>query len=174
MFFWFSLVIQLYYLGYWSLVMHEFTLALVGLINTFILHHYFLRRMLWVATPLNGWLLQLNKFQERGDHGYCVHKTSQYVRCRPYCWSSPRSLMTMAALVQPLRFFRTAIVFSSRTVGYGGWSWWQKTSWTTAPEKIAFPRSCRLPSARHPNGFSLFLYLSKVFYTRLELLLGCG
>lgn len=36
--------------GYWSLVMHEFTLALVGSINTFILHHYFLRRMLLVAT----------------------------------------------------------------------------------------------------------------------------
>jgi len=30
-----------------------------------------------------------------------------------------------------------------------------------------------VPSARHPNGFSPFLYLSEVFYTRLELLLGC-
>jgi len=30
--------------------MHEFTLALVGSINTFILDHYFLRRMLLVAT----------------------------------------------------------------------------------------------------------------------------
>jgi len=30
--------------------MHEFTLALFGSINTFILHHYFLRRMLSVAT----------------------------------------------------------------------------------------------------------------------------
>jgi len=54
--------------------MHKFTLALVGSINTFILHHYFLRRMLLVAMPLNGWLLQLNKFQEHGDHGYCVPK----------------------------------------------------------------------------------------------------
>jgi len=36
--------------GYWSLVMHELTLALVGSINTFILQHYFLRRMLLVAT----------------------------------------------------------------------------------------------------------------------------
>jgi len=41
-------------------------------------------------------------------------------------------------------------------------------------------RESRLPSKlpasliRHPNGFSPFLYLSKVFYTRLELLLGCG
>jgi len=60
--------------GYWSLVMHEFTLALVGSINTFILHHYFLRRMLLVDTPLNGWFLQLNKFQVHGVHGYCVHK----------------------------------------------------------------------------------------------------
>jgi len=25
------------------------------------------------------------------------------------------------------------------------------------PGKVAFPRSCQLPSARHPNGFSLFL-----------------
>jgi len=40
------------------------------------------------------------------------------------------------------------------------------------PGKVAFIRSCRLPSARHPNGFSPFLFLSKVFYTRLELLLG--
>jgi len=54
--------------------MHEFTLALVGSINTFILHHYFLRRMLLVDTPLNGWFLQLNKFQVHGVHGYCVHK----------------------------------------------------------------------------------------------------
>jgi len=30
--------------------------------------------MLLVATPLNAWLLQLNKFQEHGDHGYCVHE----------------------------------------------------------------------------------------------------
>jgi len=44
--------------------MHEFTLALVGLINTYILHHY----------ALNGWFLQLNKFPEHVDHGYCVHK----------------------------------------------------------------------------------------------------
>jgi len=43
--------------------MHEFNLVLIGSINTFILHHYFLRRMLLVATPLNVWLLQLNKFQ---------------------------------------------------------------------------------------------------------------
>jgi len=41
---------------------------------------------------------------------------------------------------------------------YGGWSWWQKTPWATAPGKVAFPRSCRLPSARHPNGISPFLY----------------
>jgi len=54
--------------------MHEFTLALVGSINTLVLNHNFLRRMLLVATPLKGWLLQLNKFQERGDHGYCVYK----------------------------------------------------------------------------------------------------
>jgi len=32
------------------LVMHEFTLALVGSINTFILYHYLLRRMLLVAS----------------------------------------------------------------------------------------------------------------------------
>jgi len=56
------------------LVMHEFSSALVGSINTFILHRYFIRCMLLVATPLNGWLLQLNKFQEHGDHGHCVHK----------------------------------------------------------------------------------------------------
>jgi len=54
--------------------MHEYTLALVGSINTFILHHYFLRHRQLFATPLNGWLLQLNKFQEHGDHGYCGHK----------------------------------------------------------------------------------------------------
>jgi len=36
------------------------------------------------------------------------------------------------------------------------------------------PRESRLPSKANPNGFSLFLYLSKVFFTRLELLLGCG
>jgi len=48
--------------GHWFLVMHEFTLALVGSINTFTLHIFFLRRMLLVATPLNGWFLQLNKF----------------------------------------------------------------------------------------------------------------
>jgi len=54
---------------------HEFTLALVGSTYTFILHHYFLRRMLLVDTPLNGWCLQLNKFQVHGDHGYCVHDT---------------------------------------------------------------------------------------------------
>jgi len=56
--------------------MHEFTLALVGLINTFLLHHHFLRRMVLVTTPLNGWLLQLNKCQEQGDHGYYVNKHS--------------------------------------------------------------------------------------------------
>jgi len=99
-------------------------------------------------------------------------QTSQYVGCRPYCWPSPRSLITMAALVWHIRSFRSAIVFSSRTVGYGGWSWWQKTPWTTTPGKVAFPRSCRFPSAKHPNGFSPFLYLSKYFYTRLKLLLG--
>jgi len=54
--------------------MHKLPLALVGSINTFISHHYFLRRILLVATPLNGWLQQLNKFQEHGDHGYGVHK----------------------------------------------------------------------------------------------------
>jgi len=54
--------------------MHEFTLALVGSTNTFILHHYFLRCMLLVDTPLNGWVLQLNKFQVHGNRGYCVHK----------------------------------------------------------------------------------------------------
>jgi len=50
------------------------SLALVGSINTFILHHYFLRRMLLVDTPRNGWFLQLNKFQVHGGHGYCVLK----------------------------------------------------------------------------------------------------
>jgi len=54
------------------LVIHEFTLALVGSINTFIMHHYFLRRILLVATPLKEWLLQLNKFQKH--HRYCVRK----------------------------------------------------------------------------------------------------
>jgi len=60
--------------GYWFLVMHEFTLALVGSTNAFILNHFFFRRMLLVDTPLNGWFLQLNNFQVHGDHGYCVHK----------------------------------------------------------------------------------------------------
>jgi len=46
--------------------MHKFTLALIG--------SYFLRSMLLVTTALNGWLLQLNNFQEHGDHGYCGHK----------------------------------------------------------------------------------------------------
>jgi len=125
--------------------MHEFTLALVGSINTFILHHYFLRRMPLVDTPRNGWFLQLNKFQVHGDHGYCVLKH--------------RSLSDVVHVVD-----------STHTIGYGGWFWWQKTLWTAAPGKVAFPRSCRLPSARHPTGFSPFLYLSKVFYTRLEVL----
>jgi len=74
----------------------------------------------------------------------------------------------MAALIRHIRFFRTAIVFSSRTVGYG-----RRLRGRLPPRKVVFPLSCRLPSARHPNGFSLFLYLSKVFYTRLEILLGC-
>jgi len=40
------------------------------------------------------------------------------------------------------------------------------------PGKVAFPRSSQLPSARHPNEFSPFLLLSKVFYSRQELLLA--
>jgi len=72
-FFYLHLICNCMIWGYWSLVMHKFTLALVGSINTFILHHYFLRRMLLVAAPLDGWLLQLNKFQEHEDHEYCVH-----------------------------------------------------------------------------------------------------
>jgi len=48
------------------LVTQRFTLALIGSINIFILHHYFLRSMLLVTTLLNGWLLQLNNFQEHG------------------------------------------------------------------------------------------------------------
>jgi len=60
-------------LGYWALVRHRFTLALIGSINTFILHHYFLRSKLLVTTLLNGWLLQLN-FQEHGDHWYSGYK----------------------------------------------------------------------------------------------------
>jgi len=30
--------------------------------------------MLLVAMPLNGWFLQLNKFQDHGNHKYCVRK----------------------------------------------------------------------------------------------------
>jgi len=30
--------------------------------------------MLLVPTPLNGWLVHLNNFQEHGDHEYCAHK----------------------------------------------------------------------------------------------------
>jgi len=55
-------------------------LALDISINTF---HYFLRRMILVATPLKGWLLQQNKFQEHGITD--TASTSQYVGYRPYC-----------------------------------------------------------------------------------------
>jgi len=61
-------------LKYTNLVMHKFPLALIGSINTFRLHHYFLRSMLLITAHLNGWFLQLNSFQEHGDHGYCGHK----------------------------------------------------------------------------------------------------
>jgi len=140
--------------------MHEFTLALVCSINTFILHHYFLRRMLLVATPLNGWFLQLNKFRSQGITDAA---STNITVCR---MSSLLLILSTffddnGGVVRHKRSFRAAIVFSSRTVGCGGWSWWQKTPWTTTPGKVAFPRSCRLPSAKHPNGFSPFLYLSK-------------
>jgi len=64
----------------------------------------------------------------------------------------------MAALVRHIRSFRAAIVFSLRIVGYGDWSWWQKTPWTTTPWVSRLPSE--LPSS-----------VSKT--PRPELLFGC-
>jgi len=109
---------------------------------------YFLRSMLLVAAPLNGWLLQLNKFQERMDHGYCVHKH--------------HSMSDVVLIVDLMMFFDENGGAGSRhkilsSCDLCGWSWWRKISWTTTPGKIAFPRSYQLPSARHLNGFPPFL-----------------
>jgi len=132
-FFWFSLIIQLNYLrilvfGYaWVhfsfgwLDKHIYIASLLS--PTYAIGRYASERMVPTAEQILG---------ARGLR-ILRPQTSQYVGCRPYCWSSPRSLMTMAALVRHIRFFQAAIVFSLRTVGYGGWSWWQKTTWTTAP-----------------------------------------
>jgi len=163
MFFDFHLFFNCITWGYWSLVMHEFTLALVGSINTFILDHYFLRRMLLVATPLNGWFQQVNKFQERRDHGYCVHKH--------------RSMSVVVLIVDPLhvlwwqwgRWFDTYDSFELQlcspqglldmVAGPGG----RRLHGRLTPGKVAFPRSCRLPSARHPNEFSSFSICLRTF-----------
>jgi len=37
------------------------SLLLIGLNNTFLLHHYFSQIMLFVTTPLSGWLVHLNR-----------------------------------------------------------------------------------------------------------------
>jgi len=103
--------------GYWYLVMYKLTLVF-GSINTFILHHYFFRRMLL---------------------DYSSIQTSQHVGCRPYCWSSSRSLMTMAALVRHIRFFRAATCVLLKDLGYGGWFWWQKTTWSTTHWESRLP-----------------------------------
>jgi len=101
-------------------------------------------------------------------------QTSQYVRCRPYCWSSPRFLMTTAALVRHIRFFRAAICVLLKD----WWIWWLVL--VTVDSVDDYPRESHLPSEL-PASVSKtakwillpFLYLSKVIYTRLELLLGC-
>jgi len=62
----------------------------------------------------------------------------------------------MVALVRRIRFFRLRFESSSRTDGYGGWSWWQKSPCTSTPGKVDFPQSYRLQSARHPNDLSMW------------------
>jgi len=127
--------------------MHEFTLAFVGSINIFILHHYSERMA--PEQILGAWGSRILRPQ-----------TSQNVGCRPCCWSSPLSLMTMAALVRHIRFYRTSIVFSSRTVGYGGWSWCQKTPWSTTPWESRLPSELPASVSKSPKwilSFSLFV-----------------
>jgi len=134
--------------GYWSLVMHEFTLALVGSINTFILYHYFLRRMILVATLWTDGSYSWANFKSMG-----ITDTA----------SKNIAVCRMSSLLLIFSTFFDDNSGAGSTQDYfelqlcSGWSWWQKTPWTTAPGKVAFPRSCRLPSARHPNGFSPFL-----------------
>jgi len=134
--------------------MNEFTLALVGSINTFILHRYFLRRMLLVVTPLTGTastnitacrmssiLLILSPFFDDNGGAGPTHKIlSSCDLCPPHGlldmvadpsrrrlrgqlpnYYSPRSLMTMAALVRHIRFYRAAIYVLPKDC----WIWWQ-------------------------------------------------
>jgi len=152
--------------------MHRFTLALIGSIKTFILQHYFLRSMLLVTTLLNGWLLQLNNFQEHGSHGYCGYKH--------------HSMSDVVLIVDPLhvfwwqrrrwsdtRFFQAAICVFLKDCCI----WWMDLVAVDSVDD--YPRESHLPSEL-PASVSKtakwillpFLYLSKVIYTRLELLLS--
>jgi len=66
-------------------------------------------------------------------------QTSQYVGCRPYCWSSPRSLMTIAALV------RHKIISSCNCVLLKDcWIWWLVLVAENSMDDC--PRESRLPS----------------------------
>jgi len=125
--------------GYWSLVTHKFTSAVIGSNNTFILHHNFLRSILLVTTPLNWWLQQLNNFLEHGNHGYCGHKHHSMSDVVLIVGGSTHKIW-VAICVLPKDCWIGWLVLGA------------EDSVDDYPSE-----SRRLPSARQPNEFSPFL-----------------